>query len=74
MKKEREQTLLDLLFEISLTIKNNKFFKKQSQEQTANWIREQLAANEIYCYPIGSSHGVLFDTKEELDEFLLKIM
>lgn len=55
----KEQKLINIVFDIGLTIHNNKWFKKKDNEQVAQWIREQLEKCGFEVVPVGCSHGVL---------------
>ena len=57
--KSNEQKLIDIIFEIGLMIHNNEWFNEKSNEEVAEWIREQLKMCGFDTKPIGSSWGVL---------------
>lgn len=57
--KSNEQKLIDIIFEIGLMIHNNEWFNEKSNEEVAEWIREQLKICGFDTEPIGSSWGVL---------------
>lgn len=57
--KSNEQKLIDIMFEIGLMIHNNEWFNEKSNEEIAEWIREQLKMCGFDTKPIGSSWGVL---------------
>jgi len=57
--KSNEQKLIDIMFEIGLMIHNNEWFNEKSNEEVAEWIREQLKMCGFDTKPIGSSWGVL---------------
>ena len=59
MKKSNEQELIDIMFQIGLTIHDHKFFKNKNQEEIAEWIRGQLNECGFKVEPVGTSHGVL---------------
>ena len=55
----REQKLIDIMYEIGLTIHTNKWFKNKSQEEVAEWISGQLRGCGFKVSPCGASWGVL---------------
>jgi len=58
----REQKLVDLVFEIALTINSPKYretFDKMDNEELAAWISEQLKGCGFETKPVGMSWGVL---------------
>lgn len=56
----REQKLIDIMFEIGLTIASHEFFANhKSNETVAKWISEQLKKCGFETEPTGSSWGVL---------------
>ena len=58
----REQKLVDMRFEIGLTVADNsEFFKQKSKEDIAQWIANQLRGCGFPTTPIGMSWGVLTD-------------
>ena len=57
--KSNEQKLIDIMFEIGLMIHNNEWFNEKSNEEVAEWIREQLKMCGFDTKPIGSSWGAL---------------
>ena len=54
-----KQKLIDILFEVGLTIKSSKQLQDMSNEDLAEWIRKQLSACGFNCIPVGSSWGIL---------------
>jgi hypothetical protein len=61
-KDKREQKLIDLCFEIGLTISDPKHnFQKKRIEERGEWIAKQLRACGFDTQPIGASWGVLKD-------------
>ena len=57
--KNNEQKLIDIIFEIGLMIHDNEWFNGKSNEEVAEWIREQLKLCGFDTKPIVSSWGVL---------------
>lgn len=69
----REQELINIMFSIGLTIHDShttgitttrgddipNWFKEKSQEEVAQWIREQLNGCGFEVEPCGMSHGTL---------------
>jgi hypothetical protein len=54
-----EQKLVDICFQIALTIKDSESLQKMSNEELAAWVREQLNACGFPTTAIGMSWGVL---------------
>ena len=73
LMNSKEQLLIDIMFSIGLTIHDShktnitrtrgddipNWFKGKSQEEVAQWIREQLNLCGFEVEPCGMSHGVL---------------
>lgn len=60
MSRIKEQKLIDICFEIAMTIHSNPDFVNQTtQEQLAEWVRRQLEICGFKTIPIGASWGVL---------------
>jgi len=60
---------IDVVFEITAMIHNDKWFKKKSLEEVQAWVAEQLAkSTENYTVPCGASWAVL-TSKEKYDEY-----
>lgn len=60
--KSNEQKLIDLIFEIGLTINDKKyrnFFKGKNNEEVAKWIADILKELGFETYPCGGSWGIL---------------
>ena len=57
--KQDKQKLVDIMFEIGLTIASNKNLQKSSNEQVADWIKNQLNQCGFPTTAVGSSWGVL---------------
>ncbi len=61
----REQKLVDVCFEIGLTVADNsEFFKQKSKEDIAQWIANQLKKCDFPTTPMGMSWGVLSDDRD----------
>ena len=62
MTTSREQKLVDICFEIGLTVADHsKFFKQKSKKDIAQWIANQLKQCGFSTTPMGMSWGVLTD-------------
>lgn len=60
MHTKTEQQLVDIAFELVLTMHaNRKSFKNKSREEVAEWVAKQLANCGFKTEPCGSSWGVL---------------
>lgn len=58
--KSTEQKLVDIMFEIVFTIKDNPTWSSSlTNEEMAEWVRNQLWGCGIEVDPVGSSHGLL---------------
>ena len=53
------QKLIDICFEMVLTVKGSSFAKDMSRDDLANWVRENLKKMGFETEPIGLSWGVL---------------
>lgn len=61
-ERSKEQQLVDLCFEIAITLQmNQKWLKNQSREDIGNWVAEQLKGCGFPTTPCGASWGVLTD-------------
>ena len=59
-KKLNKQKLIDICFQIALTINNDKYFSKElSDEEIAEWVRIQLSNCGFKTEPCGSSWALL---------------
>lgn len=54
-----QQKLIDIMFQVGLTIHNERFFSGLTNEEVAEWIRDQLKQTGFEVTPMGASHGVL---------------
>lgn len=61
-----DQKLIDIMFEVGLTIHNDPFFAGLENEEIAQWIRKQLSHCGYDVVPVGASHGVLKEKNELL--------
>lgn len=60
VEKSKEQKLVDLLFEISLTLSDKKFpLRNETNEVKAAWIADQLRKSGFDTAPQGLSWGIL---------------
>ena len=57
--KSNEQKLIDIMFQIALTIHNDIWFLNKNNEEVCEWIRNQLKKCGFETMPLGSSWGVL---------------
>jgi hypothetical protein len=62
--RSNEQKLIDIMFQVGLTIHNHKYFKKKSNEEIAEWISEQLNNMGFKTEPCGASWGVLINKEK----------
>jgi hypothetical protein len=59
----REQELINIMFEVSLTINSKRaYFDGKSNEEIAAWVAEQLRGCGFDTQPVGSSWGYLKKT------------
>lgn len=56
---EDKQKLIDICFQIGLTIKDSKALQKLDNEELASWIAKQLRECGYDTEPCGSSWGML---------------
>lgn len=61
MPTEREQKLIDICFQIGITIHHHNSLKVMSKEKLTGWIAEQLKECGFPTKPVGMSWGVLQD-------------
>lgn len=57
--RSNEQKLIDIMFQIGLTIHNNEWFQEKTNEEVAEWIANQLRECGFDTQPMGCSWGVL---------------
>lgn len=55
----REQDLVDIMFQIAITIANNVYFDNLSNEEIAIWVAKQLKECGFETKPSGMSWGKL---------------
>ena len=60
--KEREQKLIDIMFEVAMVSADSMHGK--SNEEIANWVRRQLEICGFKTEPVGVSWGMLIDQYE----------
>jgi|31_taG_2_1085359.scaffolds.fasta_scaffold66715_2 hypothetical protein len=54
------QKLVDIVFQIALTMKNNNdWVEKSTEDEIIKWVSEQLSTCGYCTRPIGSSFGLL---------------
>ena len=56
-----KQDLIDIIFSIALTIKDNDGLKAMNNEQMAEWVAKQLRGCGFNTEPCGCSWGVLIN-------------
>ena len=61
--RSNEQKLIDIMFQIGLTIHNDLWFQNKNNEEVCKWIRDQLKQCGFETVPLGSSWGVLKEIK-----------
>ncbi len=59
MNRTREQQLVDICFQLTITAA--KYMRSKSNEDIAKWVASQLDACGFYTEPMGMSWGVLRD-------------
>lgn len=60
MSRSNEQQLVDIAFQIALTMhEHRKHFKKMTREEIAGWVSDQLRGCGFDTTPCGMSWGVL---------------
>ena len=59
MSTENEQKLVDIAFQLALTMHEHPWFIDKSKEQVATWVAQQLEKSGFKTEPCGSSWGVL---------------
>lgn len=59
-KRESEQKLIDICFELVLLTQNEEYaFKSMSRDGLMEWVAQQLRASGYDTVPIGASWGML---------------
>jgi hypothetical protein len=51
------QEIIDIMFQIAFTAKENEWCRKADSEEFAAWIRNQYKQCGLELVPVGSSHG-----------------
>lgn len=59
MRTDREQKLLDIMFQVVLKVHNHPYFKDKSDEEVCAWVLDQVNKCGFKAIPMGSSWGVL---------------
>ena len=61
----REQQLIDIMFDIALTVKDHTSFHTSSNEELCGWVARQLKMNGFPTVAVGSSWGKLYKDNEK---------
>lgn len=61
----REQHLIDIMFEVAMSVQNNPWFLGKSQEEVAEWLRGQLKECGFETEPRGASWAVLINQSKQ---------
>lgn len=56
---KHHQELIDIMFEVAITMHNNVWFIGKSQEEVAEWLRGQLKECGYETEPCGASWAIL---------------
>ena len=65
--KSKEQDLIDICFEVALTMKmHQETFKRMSRGDVIEWVREQLKKSGYPTEICGSSWGVIINECKEI--------
>lgn len=59
MASTREQQLVDIMFEVAITIHTHPSFRAKTREEVAEWVAHQLKECGFETTPCGASWGVL---------------
>lgn len=59
MATEREQKLVDIMYQVAIMIHDNESFKGMNVEEIAEWVSHQLKSCGFDVKPVGASWGVL---------------
>lgn len=66
MCKDREQKLVDMMYQIAFTVKErNDYFKDKSTPEIAEWVTGQLAGCGFPTTPVGALWGMLINIDNE---------
>ena len=57
--KNNEQKLIDIMFQVGLTIHQYESFQKMTKEEVAEWIAKQLRDCGYDTEPMGASWAIL---------------
>ena len=57
--KDDKQKLIDIMFEVGITIHSHNWFEDKTNEDVANWIIEKLDKCGFKTVPMGISWAVL---------------
>ena len=60
-QETEKQKLIDIMFEVSLVIKNNKYLSNADNEQVAKWVAKQLKNCGFETQEVGCSWGKLLN-------------
>jgi hypothetical protein len=60
-KTNNEQQLIDIMFQVALTMKNNPWFLDKSKEEVAEWLQGQLKECGFETEARGASWAVLIN-------------
>lgn len=55
----KKQQLIDIMFQVAMTMHQNPWFVGKSQEEVAEWLRIQLKNSGFETEPCGASWGIL---------------
>ena len=56
-----KQKLVDICFQIALTVHSNPWFLGKTQEEVTDWVANQLRKNGFDTKPVGASLGILYE-------------
>lgn len=65
-RKIIDQEIIDVIFSITLSIHENKWFKEKerTRDEVQEWVAKQLADFGIYTMPCGASWGILINEEK----------
>lgn len=61
----KEQKLVDIMFDVAMTIRKHDSLKNKTQEELAAWVAEQLRNCGFPTTPVGASWGMLDKKKKD---------
>ena len=67
MSNNREQQLVDILFQVASMTKIEKSIQSMKHEEYMGWVAKQLELCGFKTFPCGASWGVLERNREEYD-------